>query len=110
MLHRFERYQLVVRVRERQDEPTSYNWFLTPAGIEELQSRLALIARMLKYFGEHHSNGTHSFNGSGSSNAKSEILDFQLAVSRKNRQTTDILELSSKKFLEHNPTKLLHHS
>jgi DNA-binding PadR family transcriptional regulator len=93
MLHRFEKYQLVVRVRERQNQPSSYNWLLTPVGIAELQSRLALMARMLKYFGEHHSSGTYPYTGLDSSNAQSEFLDFHFAVSRENKQTTDFQEL-----------------
>ena len=48
MLQKFEKYQLVIKVRARPDEHTSYNWFLTPQGIKELETRLALLVKMLK--------------------------------------------------------------
>jgi DNA-binding PadR family transcriptional regulator len=48
MLQRFEKSQLVIRVRESEDEGLSYNWFITPGGIRELETRLDLMVRMLK--------------------------------------------------------------
>jgi DNA-binding PadR family transcriptional regulator len=49
MLQRLEKSQFVIRVPKGPAEPISY-WFLTPDGIEELESRLASMALMLKIF------------------------------------------------------------
>jgi DNA-binding PadR family transcriptional regulator len=49
MLHRFEKAGLVVRNRISDDEAAIiYNWYLTPYGSQQLQSRLALLVRMLR--------------------------------------------------------------
>jgi DNA-binding PadR family transcriptional regulator len=47
MLHRFEKSGMVMRTRESGDD-TSYNWFLTPYGSTQLESRLALLSKMLR--------------------------------------------------------------
>jgi len=55
MLHRFEKAGLVVRSRSSDDEVAiSYNWYLTPYGSQQLKSRLALLARMLKVSASEH--------------------------------------------------------
>jgi DNA-binding PadR family transcriptional regulator len=46
MLHRFERAEFVIKERD-EENPPSYLWHLTPLGLEELDSRLALLSRVL---------------------------------------------------------------
>jgi len=49
MLHRFEKSGLVIRTNENDESgATSYNWFLTPFGSRQLDSRLSLLAKMLR--------------------------------------------------------------
>jgi len=50
MLHRFEKTGLVVRTRANSEEAggTSHSWFLTPYGSRQLDSRLSLLAKMLR--------------------------------------------------------------
>jgi DNA-binding PadR family transcriptional regulator len=50
MLHRFEKSGLVIRESEDQAELAggARHWFLTPRGTSQLQSRLALLLKMLR--------------------------------------------------------------
>jgi DNA-binding PadR family transcriptional regulator len=47
MLHRFEKTGLVVRARQNGREVV-YLWSLTPFGLRQLDTRLSLLARMLR--------------------------------------------------------------
>jgi DNA-binding PadR family transcriptional regulator len=47
MLHRFEKLEYVVRHRD-EENPPSYLWCLTPLGIQELESRLMLLSKVLR--------------------------------------------------------------
>ncbi len=59
MLHRLEESGLVVRRRENEEEATpTYNWFLTPYGSRELQSRLTLLVKMLRASAGRHGSET----------------------------------------------------
>jgi DNA-binding PadR family transcriptional regulator len=51
MLHRFEKAEFVVKKRD-EENPPSYLWRLTPRGVEELNTRLALLSRVLRYRAE----------------------------------------------------------
>ena len=46
MLHRFEKSEFVIKQRD-ENNPPSYLWHLTPLGMQELESRLALLSRVL---------------------------------------------------------------
>jgi DNA-binding PadR family transcriptional regulator len=50
MLHRFEKSGFVIRNRENQGEMVggARHWSLTPTGSAQLQSRLALLVKMLR--------------------------------------------------------------
>jgi DNA-binding PadR family transcriptional regulator len=67
MLQRLEESQFVLRVPKRPAEPVSYNWFLTPDGIEELESRLALMAKMLDLSRRRQDDGFYTLAGIGES-------------------------------------------
>ncbi|SRR5579872_1697140 len=47
MLHRFEKSEFVIKQRD-ENNPPSYLWHLTPRGMQELESRLALLSRVLQ--------------------------------------------------------------
>jgi len=55
MLERLEESQLVLKVER---DHVSYNWFLTSIGIKELDSRLALMARVLQSFTKRPDDGS----------------------------------------------------
>jgi DNA-binding PadR family transcriptional regulator len=48
MLQRFERFGLAFRTIEKNEEAISYCWHLTPFGIRQLESRLALLVKILR--------------------------------------------------------------
>jgi len=49
MLHRFEKSGIVIRKREiKESTASTYNWYLTPYGSQQLTSRLALLVKMLR--------------------------------------------------------------
>ena len=48
MLHRLEESKFAIRVPKRPTESTSYKWSLTRDGLKELESRLALMAKILE--------------------------------------------------------------
>jgi DNA-binding PadR family transcriptional regulator len=62
MLHRFEKSGLVIRTRANEDAP-SYSWFLTPEGLEQLQSRLSLLVTMLRASTKDHSSLEQEIDG-----------------------------------------------